>query len=81
MMNTTIPAELFSNLNPDSLAIGRPNWVEGTRMGSRQDIASYYAHITAIDDQVGRLLRTLKELNLDENTIIDCREIFYSIYT
>ena len=48
----------------------RPNWVEGTRMGSRQDIASYYAQITAIDDQVGRLLRTLKELHLDDNTII-----------
>ncbi|HMV48367.1 MAG TPA: sulfatase-like hydrolase/transferase [Blastocatellia bacterium] len=48
----------------------RPNWVEGTRMGIRQDIASYYAQITAIDDQVGRLLQTLKDLRLDENTII-----------
>jgi arylsulfatase A-like enzyme len=48
----------------------RPNWVEGTRMGSRQDIASYYAQITAVDDQVGRLLQTLKDLRLDDDTII-----------
>ncbi|MFN0122572.1 MAG: sulfatase [Blastocatellia bacterium] len=48
----------------------RPNWVEGTRMGSRQDIASYYAQITAVDDQVGRLLNTLRELKLDDNTIV-----------
>jgi arylsulfatase A-like enzyme len=48
----------------------RPNWVAGVRMGSRQDIASYYAQITAVDDQVGRLLQTLKELQLDEDTII-----------
>jgi arylsulfatase A-like enzyme len=48
----------------------RPNWVEGTRMGSPQDIASYYAQITAVDDQVGRLMRTLKELSLDEDTIV-----------
>lgn len=48
----------------------RPNWVEGTRMGSRQDIASYYAQITAVDEQVGRLVQTLKDLKLDEDTII-----------
>ena len=48
----------------------RPNWVEGTRMGSRQDIASYYAQITAVDDQVGRLMQALKELGLDEETIV-----------
>ncbi|MGH9846245.1 MAG: sulfatase family protein, partial [Blastocatellia bacterium] len=48
----------------------RPNWKEGARMGSRQDIASYYAQITAVDDQVGRLMQTLKDLTLDEDTIV-----------
>ena len=48
----------------------RPNWVEGIRMGSRQDISSYYAQITAVDDQVGRLLATLRELQLDAQTIV-----------
>jgi arylsulfatase A-like enzyme len=48
----------------------RPNWIEGTRMGSRQDIASYYAQVTAVDDQVGRLLAVLRELKIDGKTIV-----------
>ncbi|HEY2932066.1 MAG TPA: sulfatase [Acidobacteriota bacterium] len=48
----------------------RPNWKEGTRLGSRQDIAPYYAQITAVDDQVGRLMQALKDLTLDEDTIV-----------
>lgn len=39
-------------------------------MGSRQDIASYYAQITAIDDQVGRLMDTLRDLRLRDETIV-----------
>lgn len=38
--------------------------------GGREELAAYYAAVTAIDDQVGRLLRVLKETNQDENTII-----------
>lgn len=38
--------------------------------GGREEIAAYYAAITAIDDQVGRLLQTLKDTGQDENTII-----------
>jgi arylsulfatase A-like enzyme len=40
------------------------------KTGGREEIAAYYAAITAIDDQVGRLLQTLKETGQDENTII-----------
>lgn len=39
-------------------------------VGGKEEIAAYYAAITAIDDQVGRLLTTLKETDADENTII-----------
>jgi arylsulfatase A-like enzyme len=39
-------------------------------VGGKEEIAAYYAAITAIDDQVGRLLDTLKETGVDENTII-----------
>ncbi len=39
-------------------------------VGGLEEIAAYYAAITALDDQVGRLLNTLKECGLDENTII-----------
>lgn len=38
--------------------------------GGREEIAAYYAAITALDDQVGRLMKTLAELELDENTIV-----------
>ncbi len=38
--------------------------------GGKEEIAAYYAAITALDDQVGRLLTTLKETGQDENTII-----------
>ncbi len=39
-------------------------------LGGKEEIAAYYAAITAIDDQVGRLLTVLKESGADENTII-----------
>jgi arylsulfatase A-like enzyme len=38
--------------------------------GGLEEIAAYYAAITSIDDQVGRLMKTLEELDLDENTIV-----------
>ncbi len=38
--------------------------------GGREEIAAYYAAITALDDQVGRLMKTLAELQLDESTIV-----------
>ena len=38
--------------------------------GGKEEVAAYYAAITAVDDQVGRLVRTLRETGQDENTII-----------
>jgi arylsulfatase A-like enzyme len=38
--------------------------------GGLEEIAAYYAAITAVDDQVGRLLQKLHELGLDSNTLI-----------
>ncbi len=40
------------------------------KTGGKEELAAYYAAITAIDDQVGRLLQTLKATGQDENTII-----------
>jgi len=48
----------------------RPNWLEGTPGGERKDIAGYYAAITAVDAQIGRLLKVLKELGMEENTLV-----------
>ncbi|XOV93474.1 MAG: sulfatase [Bacteroidota bacterium] len=38
--------------------------------GMSKDIQHYYGTITAMDEQIGRLLATLEELNIDENTLI-----------
>jgi arylsulfatase A-like enzyme len=39
-------------------------------VGGREEVGAYYAAITSLDDQVGRLLATLKETGADENTIV-----------
>lgn len=39
-------------------------------LGGKEEVGAYYAAITAIDDQVGRLLKVLRETGADENTII-----------
>ena len=36
----------------------------------RKDLQAYYAQVTAIDEQIGRLLDGLKRMGADENTII-----------
>ncbi len=48
----------------------RPNWVDGVPGGGRKEVAAYAAAITAVDDQVGRLLGELKRLNLENDTIV-----------
>lgn len=63
------PEKYMNMYDPEKLAM-EPNWVEGTRHGTRKDIAGYYASITAIDDQIGRLLSVLWQLGLEDNTIV-----------
>jgi len=63
------PEKYMQMYDPAKLTM-RPNWAAGARLGSREDIAAYYAAITAIDDQVGRLMQTLDEQNLADNTIV-----------
>lgn len=36
----------------------------------KNDLRGYYAHIAAIDDCIGKMWQTLKDLGIDENTII-----------
>ncbi len=48
----------------------RPNWKEGIRGAERNAIGKYYGMITAIDDQVGRMMAMLKELGLADDTIV-----------
>jgi arylsulfatase A-like enzyme len=63
------PQQYSEMYQPEKLKVP-PNWIEGVHGASRKDLAGYYAAITAIDDQVGRLLRVLKELDREKETIV-----------
>ena len=61
----TVPQEYLDTYPPENIEL-RPN-VEG---GDRAAIAGYYAHITALDRNVGRLMDALDRLCLADNTIV-----------
>src|SRR5262249_28039084 len=63
------PEPYVKRYDPAKLTM-RPNWQESVRNAGRAQIAAYYAAITAIDDQVGRLMRTLQDLGADKDTIV-----------
>jgi arylsulfatase A-like enzyme len=64
-----MPGEYLKMYDPESLHVP-PNWVAGVRGGGRKEMAAYYASITAIDDQIGKLMKTLEALNLKQDTIV-----------
>lgn len=63
------PREYMDRYDPQKLTM-EANWVEGTPHGGRREIAGYYASITALDDQIGAVLKILRELGLEDNTIV-----------
>ncbi|MDR3639620.1 MAG: sulfatase [Isosphaeraceae bacterium] len=63
------PETYMKRYEPAKVAV-RPNWVEGVPGAGRREIAAYEAAINAVDDQVGRLLAALRELKLDDDTIV-----------
>lgn len=63
------PPEYMNLYDPEGLHM-RSNWQPDTRLGSRNDIAGYYAAITFIDDEIGRILKVLEETGQVDNTII-----------
>jgi arylsulfatase A-like enzyme len=65
----TAPAE-FKKLYADKEIEINPNVPAEKRDKVREDLRGYYAHISAIDHGIGQLWQKLKELDIDENTII-----------
>jgi len=62
--------ERFKRLYDPSDIELRPNVPPEKTEESRRDIAGYYAHVTALDELMGRLLDKLDELNLADNTLV-----------
>ena len=48
----------------------RPNVPKKFEAQARKVLAGYYAHIVALDDCIGEILHTLKETNLENDTIL-----------
>lgn len=63
------PAEYSRRYDPARLTM-RPNWRAEKGAPGPREIAEYYAMVTAVDDQVGRVLAKLDALNLREDTIV-----------
>ena len=64
----TAPEKYRQLYDPETLQL-RPNVPQEVETEFRSDLAGYYAHITAIDDQVGEILRTLDQSGLTEDTL------------
>jgi len=59
------PPDNFDVYNPDD-AVFRSNVVDG----NRESLAGYFGLCTSLDHEFGRLMGTLKELGLEDNTLV-----------
>jgi len=64
----TAPKAYQDLYKPEDVIL-RPNVPESLAEKSRQELAGYYAHCTALDDCLGRLLATIDQAGQAENTI------------
>ena len=64
----TAPQKYQDLFQPDRLAL-RPNVPEADRAKARAALAGYYAHIAALDDCVGAILRTVQDAGIEQDTI------------
>lgn len=63
-----VPPDYLAMYDPAALHL-RPNVEEDARE-LRDSLAGYYAHITALDEGLGRILRALEEADQEEDTIL-----------
>jgi len=65
----TAPAQYRQMYDPAKLAL-LPNVPEEAREKAAEDLAGYYAHCTALDDCMGKLLAAIDEQGLADDTIV-----------
>lgn len=64
----TAPEKYRQMYSPDDIEI-RPNVPDELRENAREEIAGYYAHISALDDCMKELLEAINNAGIEENTI------------
>ena len=65
----TAPSNYRSLYDPAKLTL-RPNVPPERTAEARRDLAGYYAHCTALDEYMGRLMAELKSLGLEQDTLV-----------
>ena len=61
--------EMYKDLNVDSIAATRPNLADGGKL-MKQVLRDYYACMTGVDEQFGRIVAALKAAGLWERTVV-----------
>ncbi|MEQ9580693.1 MAG: sulfatase, partial [Arenibacter sp.] len=65
----TAPLEYRNRFDPEKIEL-RKNVPDSLKERAKKDLAGYYAHIAALDDMIGKLIKNLKDSGQFENTII-----------
>lgn len=65
----TAPEAYRAMYSPDAIEL-RPNVPEEASERARKDLAGYYAHITAMDECVGRLVMALADRGVEDDTVL-----------
>ncbi|MHA7941587.1 sulfatase family protein [Formosa sp. 3Alg 14/1] len=65
----TAPKSYRDRFNPEDIKL-RPNVPEKSQKRAKKELSGYYAHITAIDDMIGKITQQLKDDGQWDNTII-----------
>jgi arylsulfatase A-like enzyme len=64
-----VPDRFKKMYPPEELRL-RGNVPEEKDDQARNELSGYYAHVTALDEQMGRILEKLDELNLSDDTLV-----------
>ncbi|SOE19840.1 Arylsulfatase A [Spirosomataceae bacterium TFI 002] len=67
--HSSAPQEYADMYPKDSIQLS-PNVPKEFEERAQEELQGYYGHATATDEAIGRVLKKIKELGLDENTII-----------
>ncbi|HOP12208.1 MAG TPA: sulfatase [Oscillospiraceae bacterium] len=62
------PQEFCDLYRPEDIPL-RPNVPEEAKEQAKTDLAGYYAHVSALDFQLGKLMSAVKASGIEENTI------------